>query len=47
MHTLYWLRPDGVPSVIKLVPHEKVMRLGRSLSAICTRVAEEDSEDFS
>jgi hypothetical protein len=24
---LYWLRPDGVPSVIKSVPHEKLMRL--------------------
>jgi hypothetical protein len=44
VHTLYWLRPDGVPSVIKSVPHEKVMRLGLSLSAICTRVGEEDSE---
>jgi hypothetical protein len=27
VHTLYWLRLDGVPSVIKSVPHEKVIRL--------------------
>lgn len=45
VRVLYWLRPNGVPSVIKSVPHEELMTLGLSLSAIVTDREEENSGD--
>jgi hypothetical protein len=45
IRVLYWLRPNGVPSVIKSVHHEELMTLGLSLSAIVTDREEKNSGD--